>query len=89
MVSELPHVIGAEPAVRAELVGLLARCAHFVPLIACASSTRAAARIAGTERERSAELTALVFNAFSPDRTAKCPHYSDRNPATVVAVKSL
>jgi hypothetical protein len=39
--------------------------------------------------ERSAELTALVFNAFSPDRTAKCPHYSDRNPATVVAVKSL
>jgi hypothetical protein len=68
MVSELAHVIGAEPAVRAELVGFLARCAHFVPLIA---------------------LTALVFNAFSPDRTAKCPHYSDRNPATVVAVKSL
>jgi hypothetical protein len=68
MVSELAHVIGAEPAVRAELIGFLARCAHFVPLIA---------------------LTALVFNAFSPDRTVNCPHYSDRNPATVVAVKSL
>jgi len=43
----------------------------------------------GTGHERSAESTALVFNAFSPDRTAKCPHYSDRNPAAVVAVQSL
>jgi hypothetical protein len=30
-VSELAHVISTEPAVRAELVGFPARCAHFVP----------------------------------------------------------
>ena len=78
MMSELAHVVGTEPAVRAELVGFLARCAHFVLLIAAPRHARAAReRRRGSRhdvRRRCSKAAASIgpMSAMPASDTASC-----------------